>query len=1068
VNPVRGFRSLIHLCLQAALVLGAVSSGILPLIAAQRRAVPTPPSGPKTSEQRSDLVVGVPIQRELALGQSHAYFVAAAAGDFVQITIEQQGVDIAATLSAPDGREIVSLDAMDDEFRPEILVASVDMAGRYEVRVRPAPSARTGGRYTVHLDVLRQLEAADTARIEAERAFAHGRQVRVSTRAATWPDALASFHSALDVYRHASDRRGEMKALLEIGITEYYMNRPDALEDVREAARIGREVNDRAATARALRSAGNTLVFRGDLAAALQALEESTAISRAIGHSNAECRSLNDTGIVYRRMGDFEKAIALYERAMALAIATKDDSMQVNLANNLGVAYKNLGEFDQARKFYEQTLASRRAAKDVKGEYFALGNLGVLYRRLGDYQKALDYSTRFLEVARQVDDPESESSALNEIGWIYNDLGDYARALDYHRRSLAIRQQIGDMNGQALALEATGRALHRLGRDDEAAASLDEALAIARRIRERFHERDTLGAIAELERDRGNLAAAAQFIEQSIDLDEKLRAEIASPELRASFFADEQDTYELFIDVLQRQQAADPSGGFAGAALQVSERARARVLLDGLLDARVDLREGIEPGLLDRQRKLQKQLNDASAQLSRALAKSGAVQTDTGARKVDELTREYDQLQAEIRRQSPRYASLTQPEPLSAAQIQQTVLDDDTVLLEFAVGDERSWLWTVTRESVAAVELPRRAIIDAAARSVYEAMTARQRRRGETAAAYARRVAAADNRVGREAAALGRMLFGPIAGPLGREWRGKRLAIVATGALQYLPFAALPLPEADRSVPLVARHEIVTIPSASVLAVMRKEMADRGATSLRTVAILADPVFDRDDPRVATRAASAIPSSPAATIQPAHLHLRAGLERLPFSRDEAKAIASLAGPDQTFEATGFAANREAVLNGALAKARIVHFATHGVVDSERPALSSLVLSLVDEHGVARDGYLRLHDIYNLRLDAELVVLSACQTALGKEIRGEGLVGLARAFMYTGAPRVVASLWEVNDLATAELMTRFYRGMLTQHLRPAAALRAAQLEMTKDPRWSAPYYWAGFVLQGDWK
>src|SRR5206468_2522670 len=267
-------------------------------------------------------------------------------------------------------------------------------------------------------------------------------------------------------------------------------------------------------------------------------------------------------------------------------------------------------------------------------------------------------------------------------------------------------------------------------------------------------------------------------------------------------------------------------------------------------------------------------------------------------------------------------------------------------------------------------------------------------------------------------------IFGGIAGPLLNEWRGKRLAIVADGALEYVPFAALPVPHGHGALGL--DHEIVRIPSASVLAAVRRETAGR-APARRAVAILADPVFETDDPRVA-----AVSNRPA-SHSPTHGRSRAGFARLPFSREEADAIARLDAAGGVFEATDFKASRDTVLTGALNNYRIVHFATHGLLDSERPALSSLVLSLVDASGRPQNGYLRLADIYNMRLDANLVVLSACQTALGKEIRGEGLVGLARAFMYAGAPRVVASLWQVNDAATAELMRRFYRGMLHDKL-----------------------------------
>jgi CHAT domain-containing protein len=195
---------------------------------------------------------------------------------------------------------------------------------------------------------------------------------------------------------------------------------------------------------------------------------------------------------------------------------------------------------------------------------------------------------------------------------------------------------------------------------------------------------------------------------------------------------------------------------------------------------------------------------------------------------------------------------------------------------------------------------------------------------------------------------------------------------------------------------------------------------------------------------------------------------RGSFGRLPFSSDEADAIASFVPARSLLKATSFRANRAKAVSGELADYRIVHFATHGLLNSEHPELSGLVLSLLDKDGRPQDGFLRTHEVYNMRLRAETVVLSACQTGLGKEIKGEGLVGLTRGFMYAGAQRVVASLWQIDDSATAALMTRFYRGMLNDGRRPAAALRAAQLEMMKQKRWSSPYFWAAFVIQGEWR
>jgi hypothetical protein len=378
-------------------------------------------------------------------------------------------------------------------------------------------------------------------------------------------------------------------------------------------------------------------------------------------------------------------------------------------------------------------------------------------------------------------------------------------------------------------------------------------------------------------------------------------------------------------------------------------------------------------------------------------------------------------------------------------------------------------------------------------------------------------VSEADAKYWQEAAALSQLVLGPAAEQLGT----KRLLIVADGALEYLPFGALPMPKSqggekedgktagkspDHSVPLIIEHEIVNLPSASTLAILRRETSDRPAPA-KMVAVLADPVFTADDPRVqgkvpngmkrskvnsSSSTSSLIPISshslvstsphPQGTDSPApasDLHrvfrdagiLRGGgldISRLFFSRQEAEAILAVTPQGDNMKALDFEASRATATSPELSQYRIVHFATHGLLDSEHPELSGLVLSLVDEQGRPQDGFLRLHDIYNLNLPADLIVLSACNTGLGKEIRGEGLVGIVRGFMYAGAARVVASLWKVDDEATAELMKRFYQHMLQSGMTPAAALRAAQQDMWQQKKWHSPYYWAGFLLQGEWK
>jgi CHAT domain-containing protein len=274
-------------------------------------------------------------------------------------------------------------------------------------------------------------------------------------------------------------------------------------------------------------------------------------------------------------------------------------------------------------------------------------------------------------------------------------------------------------------------------------------------------------------------------------------------------------------------------------------------------------------------------------------------------------------------------------------------------------------------------------------------------------------------------------------------------------------------------IPLLVEHEIVNLPSASTLAVLRKELNDRKSVP-KALAVLADPVFGTNDPRLKSSSPQASGTQPENSninrraLERSATTANVSFNRLPFSRQEAEQILALVPTTERMQAFDFAANRAIATNPELQNYRIVHLATHGVLNSTQPELSGVVLSLVDEKGTLQNGFLQLRDIFNLNLPAELVVLSACETGLGKEVRGEGLVGLTRGFMYAGTPRVVVSLWSVSDRATSELMVKFYKKMLQDGLKPAAALRAAQIEMWQQKQWQAPYYWAAFTLQGEWR
>jgi CHAT domain-containing protein len=832
----------------------------------------------------------------------------------------------------------------------------------------------------------------------------------------------------------------------------------DATRFYEEALPIRQAAGDLAGEAETLSNLGGAMNQVGEGPRAMELHERSLAAYRRLQDRHGEAINLNNIGLLHRQLGEYDAALRLYRESLAVHEATGRRADMANAHNNIGKAYEAMGDFDQALAEFGQALPLWRAAGDRRGEAITFDNMGGTLHAMGDDARALAHHEQALAIWRDTRNKRLEAFTLDGLGVVHGALGHDEQSLALHEEALALRLSTGDRRGEGSTLQKLGEALARLGRLDEAERRLTEALARQRALQDRAGEARASSALARVARTRGRLEDARMHIEGALAVVESLRAGMASPDLRIAFQASKQNLYQLYVALLMEMDGARPGGGFAGLALAAAERAKARSLLELLQEARVDIREGVDADLLERERRLARRLNSKELYRSRLL---GGRPTDERLaaveREVAELLAEHALVQAEIRARSPRYAALTQPQPMDADGVR-ALLDDDTVLLEYALGDEKSFVWAVTRTGLAAQALPPRAQVEAAAR-VFCDRVARSHLRGVRRSAD---VAGAE---------LSAMLLAPVAPHL----RAKRVLVVGDGVLEYVPFAALPDPSARDGRPLVLAHEIVTLPSASVLGVLRQER--EGPPPTRTVAVLSDPVFDAGDPRVrrggppsdgATetgRIGASVPSELTRSLGEMSLD---HLPRLTRSRQEAEAILALAPRNQRLAALDFAASRATATDPALAQYRAVHFASHGLLNSRHPQLSGIVLSLVDEQGRPQDGFLRLHDVYNLRFGADLVVLSACRTALGKEVRGEGLVGLTRGFLYAGAREVVASLWSVRDDATAELMRRFYRAYLRDGQRPSAALRTAQVSMWTEPRWRAPYHWAGFVVQGDWR
>jgi CHAT domain-containing protein/Flp pilus assembly protein TadD len=892
---------------------------------------------------------------------------------------------------------------------------------------------------------------------EAQRLFSEGQQLLAQGTVTSQRAAVEKFEAAVPLWRAAGDKRHEAISLSYLGkIYDQLGDGAKALGYYQQTLSLVRAVGDRASEAAALNNIGLIYYSLGDRQKALSYYDDALATLRSLGDKRVEAITLVNIALAFDSLGEKQKALDHYNRALPLLLEVGDRASQGVTLNNMGFVYDQLGEKEKALDYYGRALPVLREVGNARFEATTLNNIGYVYDSLDEKEKALEYYNLALPVLRAVGDRRVEATTLNNIGLVYKSRGERQKALDFFRQALQLRRAIADRDGEAITLNDTGSLYDLTGNAPEALEYYRQALQLSRAVQDKGLEAAILLGMAKAERSRGHLVEARKQIESALALVESLRTKVVSQELRASYFASVQEYFETYVNLLMRQHRLDPVAGYDRMALEASERARARSLLESLTEAGADIRQGVDPALLERERSLRSLLNAKAEQQTRLLNSNHTEEQAAGVKKeLDEILTRFEEVETQLRTNSPRYAALAQPAPLSLKEIQTRVLDADTLLLEYALGAEKSYLWAVTPDSIHSYELPPRAEIEDAARRVYELLTARNKQvKFETADERRLRIAKADEGYAEAAGLLSRMVLAPVAAQVGR----KRLMIVSDGALQYIPFAALPAPE-NPGLPLVVNHEIVSEPSASTVDVLRRELAGRKAAA-KTLAILADPVFEKSDERVKPRK-TGLHHAP----RPDGEELKIG--RLPFTRREASEIAALVPESERLVALDFAASRETATSDVLAQYRYVHFATHGFLNSAHPELSGIVLSLVDERGAERDGFLRAYEIYNLKLPAEVVVLSGCRTGLGKEIKGEGLVGLTRGFMYAGSARVLVSLWDIADEASAELMTKFYRELLgRERPRPAAALRAAQLAVRQNKRWQAPYYWAAFALQGE--
>jgi CHAT domain-containing protein len=866
-------------------------------------------------------------------------------------------------------------------------------------------------------------------------------------------------------------QENKSKANIYYLLGEIYYSREDSRNffiHYSSALELYKKFNDDRGIAKTLLALSFAFLAIDDLGTGLRYAHEANSLSKTIGVLRGITLSFVAMGLANFRMGNSSDALELFSLAKMNFPEDVDVIERAILENNIGRVYQSNGDCDSAIPYFIKAL---EIFEDENNLTLAVGNLwtlGSVSYQCGQKDRALKFLKKSLLIAKTLGKKHDVIFSHVEIARVYEKENLLLAAEKQYSEALRLCLNADYKLAKAETLKGLGDLSMKAGDLTNSLKSYNSSLQLATEIKDRGLRSSVLVEMAKLDLTRNHYDGAIENISESIVLLESLYSDIVHANLQRSYLSSVYERYEVYISLLMQKHKETPNGDFAARSLQASETSRSRSLIESLRLSDASLTKDANPETLRKENAVRKLINTNSDKLNELLI-NGATKVEINKIEKEILGSQNDleTLKAELKQQSPIYSAIKNPPPFDVAEFQRNVLDDKTLLLEYSFGEKESYLWVVSKNEVSSAVLPARDVFEKRIDVLRNAIEERQKLSVDDPDAYLQRLAELENVFTTESKLLSNDLLGQVADKLA----GKRLIVVPDGKLALLPISALPFPNSDE--PMIAKNEIVYEPSASLLNIL-PNLQTRKQLPTKDLLVFADPVFSSSDSRLTAK--SETESSVPNVAGLFNLNLRdfrildsnGTIPRLPASQNEADSIAKTLGGNRTTIASGFDANRERVLNSDIGDYRMLHFATHGLIDMNRPEISSIVLSQFDEAGNKREGYLRLQDIYAMDLATDLVVLSACQSGVGKEIRGEGLMSLNNAFLQAGAKSVVSSAWKVDDNATAILMSKFYSNLIDKGLTTSEALRQAQIEMSKSTQYSSPFYWAAFTVQGEFR
>lgn len=938
-----------------------------------------------------------------------------------------------------------------------------------------------------------------------------------------YSESINYFTKELEFRRSEKSRSQEARTIKNLGIVYYSMGDDEqALKHYNQALALGKELNNRELVAQTLNFLATLYGNTGEARKSIELNKESLNFWEELNETEETAKITRDLALSYYSLAEMKETLKFYEKALIAAEKENNRVSYAKLLTNVAIVYEDLGDIAHALTYYQKALSKwgelRTPNKESRtGEIDLLISIGKIYYKLNDTRQALNSLEEALSLVKESKNSLQQAEILNDLGNVYREDGESRKAIEFYSDALMLHKQNNDLINTSITATEVGKAHLKLGDGDKAVgffteayklnqrkgnraiemriffnlgialefnyeeakalASYKEGIAVAKELQDKIAESQFNYRFALLEKRRGNLKESQAKVEKAIELIDNIPSKVVNHKLEENYLSKATDYFELYKDILMQQHKLDPNAGSDTLALKVSEQERAYSLLDLMTPSQKDFSlQGKD--LVSKEKDLKQLISDKTARLVKFnIAERSEVEIREIENEIKGLSEELKKLQEEIKQKNPHYANFSQPKSFNIKQIQEQILDSETLLLEYSLGNEQSYLWAITQAEVKSFYLPKRSEIESLAKYLRELITAPNLiAKGEKVGGRLMTLDLAASEYPKVAAELSKILLSPVADKMDK----KRLVIISDGALQYIPFNALLDPnKPDTTQALLIDHEIVSLPSIATINVLREEAKDLKEQS-KTIMFVADPVFSVSDSRVKNRTSEKNkPGNSLSDLEENNLLVQKsakeiglpltnqGLPRLSIANEEVKQISEILSKEESKQIFNFDANLSN-LSKLSSSYRAIHFATYGLINSLHPELSGLVLSSTDEQGNLQDGFLQTHKIFNLNLSTELVTLSNCDATISKNAQEEGLTGLTRSFIYAGAKRVMTSLWSTNDPSSTELMKKFYQKTLKENQSPALALRAVQLEMLQSEKYKSPFYWAGFQLQGEWK